>query len=99
LSNTSVFYDDDDGGGGGGGGGIVSTTEQILLYPSLEVQSGYDTTQSKSRRDMWAAGHLQEGIWHRIKSLKSWHPLLIKSACSKHQIDVPVRHPFHVHSK
>jgi hypothetical protein len=92
LSNTSVFDDDDDGGG------IVSTTEQILLYPSLEVQSGYNITQSKSRLDMWAAGHLQEGIWHRIKSLKSWHPLLIKSACSKLQIDVPVRHPFHVHS-
>ncbi|CAK9217139.1 unnamed protein product [Sphagnum troendelagicum] len=27
----------------------------------MNTLSGYDTTQSKSRLDMWAAGHLQEG--------------------------------------
>jgi hypothetical protein len=49
LSNTSVFDDDDDSGG------IVSTREQILLYPSLEVKSGYDTTQSNPD---WICGQL-----------------------------------------
>ncbi|CAM6069176.1 unnamed protein product [Sphagnum tenellum] len=53
--------DDDDDEGHSKEKQMHYVVEQILLYPSLEVQSGYDTTQSKSRLDMWAAGHLQEG--------------------------------------